>query len=70
MLDPVPAHIKLIEGYHILGEIILNTIVCTELPFYRVFRGQQICHLHIEFFSSFFAYKVNFFFPALPTVTT
>lgn len=62
MLDPVPAHVKLVEGYDILGEIVLDAIVCTELPFHRIFRGQQVCYLHIEFFSSFFAYKVNFFF--------
>ena len=62
MLDPVSAHVKLVEGYDILGEIVLDAIVCTELPFHRIFRGQQVCYLYIEFFSSFFTYKVNFFF--------
>ena len=47
VLDSVAAHIKLIQGDHILGKIIADTIIDAKFALYGICGGQQISHLDI-----------------------
>ena len=59
MLNPVTAHIKLVQGDNILWKVIADTVIDTKLPFYGIFRGQQISHLDIQLVALIFTYEVD-----------
>ena len=59
MLDPIPAHVELVQGHHVLGEIIPDGLVDPELPVNRLRGGQQVGDLDIELLASLFADEVD-----------
>ena len=61
MLDPVAAHIKLVQGDNILWKVIADTVVDAKLSFYGIFRGQQVSHLYIQLVPLILTYEVNLF---------
>ena len=59
MLDPVPAHVELVQGHHILGEVVPDAVVDPELPIDGLRGGQQVGDLNIELLAPLFADKVD-----------
>ena len=62
MLDAITAHVKLIHGNNILGEVVPDGIICAKLPDDGFFRSQEIGDLNIQLFSALIAYKVDLLF--------
>ena len=60
MLDPVSAHIELIERNNVLREVIADAVIRTKLTVDRFVGGEQIAHLNIQLFAALVAYKINF----------
>ena len=60
MLDPVSAHIELIERNNVLREVVSNVIISTKLTVDRFFRCRQVSDLNIQLFAALVAYKINF----------
>ena len=60
MLDPVSAHIELIERNNVLREVIADVVIRAELAVDRFVGGEQIAHLNIQLFAALVAYKINF----------
>ena len=60
MLDPVSAHIKLIERNNVFREVVTDAVICAELAVDRFFRCQQVSDLNIQLFAALVAYKINF----------
>ena len=60
MLDPVSAHIELIERNNVLREVVSNVIICAKLTVDRFLRCQQVSDLNIQFFAALVACKINF----------
>ena len=60
MLDPILAHVELIKGNNVLGEVVSNVIICAKFTVERFFRCQQIRDLNIQLFAALVAYKVDF----------
>lgn len=65
MLDAVPAHVELIQGHHILGEVVPDAVVDPELPINRFRGGQQVGDLDIELLAPFFADEIDLLVPGL-----
>ena len=60
VLDPVSAHVELIERNNVLREVIADAVIRAELTVDRFFRCQKISDLNIQFFAALIAYKINF----------
>ena len=60
VLDPVSAHVELIEGNNVLGEVVADTVIRAELAADRFFRRQQVSDLDIQLFAALVTYKINF----------
>ena len=60
MLDPVSAHIELIERNNVFREVVTDAVICAKLAVDRFFRCQQISDLNIQLFAALVAYKINF----------
>lgn len=60
VLDPVSAHIKLIERNNILREVVADRVIRTKLTVDRFVGGEQIAHLNVQLFAALVAYKINF----------
>ena len=60
VLDPVSAHVELIERNNVLWEVITDAIIRTKLAVDRFIGGEQIAHLNVQLFAALVAYKVNF----------
>ena len=60
MLDPVSAHVELIERNNVLREVIADVVIRAELAVDRFVGGEQIAHLNVQLFAALIAYKVNF----------
>ena len=60
VLDPVSAHIELIERNNVLREVVADAVIRTKLTVDRFFRCQQISDLNIQLFAALVAYKINF----------
>ena len=60
VLDPVSAHIELIERNNVLREVIADAVIRTKLTVDRFVGGEQIAHLNIQLFAALVAYKINF----------
>ena len=60
VLDPVSAHIELIERNNVLWEVITDAIIRAKLAVHRFIGGEQIAHLNVQLFAALVAYKVNF----------
>ena len=60
MLDPVSAHVELIQRDNIFRVVIADIVIRTELTLNGLIGCQQIGNLNIQFFPAFVAYKVNF----------
>ena len=60
MLDPVSAHIELIEGNNVLGEVVEDTVIRAKLAADGFFRRQQVSDLNIQLFAALIAYEINF----------
>ena len=60
MLDPASAHVKLIEGNNVFGEVVSNVIICAKLTVDRFVGGEQIAHLNVQLFAALVSYKINF----------
>ena len=60
VLDPVSAHIKLIERNNVLREVVADRVIRTKLTVDGFFRCQQVSDLNIQLFSALVAYKINF----------
>ena len=60
VMDSALAHVDVVQGNDIFGEVIFNRIKCAKFSLYRFFRGQQIGNLNVHFFSIFFADKIDF----------
>ena len=60
VLDPVSAHIELIERNNVLREVVSNVIISTKLTVDRFFRCRQVSDLNIQLFAALVAYKINF----------
>ena len=65
MLDAVPAHVELVQGDYILGEIIPDAVVDPELPVDSFRGGQQVGDLDIELLAPLFADEVDLLVPGL-----
>ena len=65
MLDAVPAHIELVQGDHIFGEVVPDAVVDPELPVDGLRGGQQVGDLDIELLSPLFADEVDLLVPGL-----
>lgn len=48
MLDPVAAHVKIIQRDSILGEAVTDTVEGAELPLDGIFRSQHVDSLNIQ----------------------
>ena len=59
MLNPVTAHVKLIQCDHILGEVVTHPVIDAKLTGYGIFRGQQIRHLDIQLVALIFTNEVD-----------
>ena len=60
MLDPVSAHVELIERNNVLREVIADVVIRAELAVDRFVGSEQIAHLNVQLFAAFVAYKINF----------
>ena len=60
VLDPVSAHVELIQRDNIFRVVITDVIICSKLTLDGFIGCQQIGNLNIQFFPAFVAYKVNF----------
>ena len=60
MLDPVSAHVELIERNNVLREVITDAIIRAKLAVNRFIGGEQIAHLNVQLFAALVAYKINF----------
>ena len=60
VLDPVSAHIELIERNNVLREVVADRVIRTKLTVDRFVGGEQIAHLNIQLFAALVAYKINF----------
>ena len=60
MLDPVSAHVELIERKNVLREVIADVVIRAELAVDRFVGGEQIAHLNVQLFAALVAYKINF----------
>ena len=60
MLDPVSAHVELIKGNNVLGEVVADSVIRTKLTVDRFVGGEQIAHLNVQLFAALVAYKINF----------
>ena len=65
MLDAVPAHVELVQGDHVLGEVVPDAVVDPEFPVNSFRGGQQVGDLDIELLSPLFTDKVDFLVPGL-----
>ena len=65
MFDPVPAHVELVQGDHILGEIVPDAVVDPEFPVDGLRGGQQVGDLDIELLAPLFADEVDLLVPGL-----
>ena len=59
VLDPVSAHIELIERNNVLREVVADAVIRAELTVDRFFRCQKISDLNIQFFAALIAYKIT-----------
>ena len=48
MLDPVSAHIELIERNNVLWEVVADRVIRAELAVDRFVGGEQIAHLNVQ----------------------
>ena len=55
VLDPVSAHVELIKGNNVLGEVVADAVIRAELTVDRFFRCQKISDLNIQFFAALIA---------------
>ena len=60
MLDPISAHVELIERNNVLREVIADVVIRAELAVDRFVGGEQIAHLNVQLFTAPVAYKINF----------
>ena len=60
VLDPISAHVELIKGNNVLGEVVADTVIRAELAADRFFRRQQVSDLDIQLFAALVTYKINF----------
>ena len=60
VLDPVSAHIELIERNNVFREVVADRVIRTKLTVDRFVGGQQIAHLNVQLFAALVAYKINF----------
>ena len=60
MLDPISAHVELIKGNNVLGEVVADAVIRTKLAVDRFFRCQQVSDLNIPLFAALVAHKINF----------
>lgn len=60
VLNPVTAHIKLVQRDDIFRKIVANTGENAKLSSDSILRGQQVSNLNIQFVSPILAYKVDF----------
>ena len=60
MLDPVSAHIELIERNNVFREVVADAVIRTKLTVDRFFQCQQISDLNVQLFAALVAYKINF----------
>lgn len=60
MFDTVAAHVELIQRNDILGVIVPNVIIGSELTLNGFLRGEQVTDLHIQLFALLVADKVDF----------
>ena len=65
VFDSVPAHVELVQGDHILGEIVPDAVVDPELPVDGLRGGQQVGDLDIELLAPLFADEVDLLVPGL-----
>ena len=59
MLDPVSAHIELIQRDNIFRVVIADIVIRAELTLNGLIGCQQIGNLNIQFFSTLVTYKVD-----------
>ena len=60
MLDSISAHVELIKGNNVLGEVVSNVIIRAKLTVNRFFRRQQVSDLNIQLFAALVSYKIDF----------
>ena len=60
VLDPISAHVELIKGNNVLGEVVADRVIRTKLTVDRFVGGEQIAHLNVQLFAALVAYKINF----------
>ena len=60
MLDPVSAHVELIERNNVLREVVADAIIRDKLTADCFFRCQQVAHLDVQLFAALVTYKINF----------
>ena len=59
VLDPVSAHVELIQRDNIFRVVIADIVIRTELTLNGLIGCQQIGNLNIQFFSTLVTYKVD-----------
>ena len=59
MLDPSPAHVKLVERDDILREVVTDGIISPKLPGNGFLRCKEVRHLNIQLLSALVAHEVD-----------
>ena len=62
MLDPIPAHVKLVERYDILREVVADGIISPKLPGNGFLRSKEVRYLNIQLLSAFITHEVDLLF--------
>ena len=63
MLVPVPAEVKIVEGYNILWIIVVYLVKNAKFTVFNAFIIKHVTNLHIDFTAVFFGNKIYFFLP-------
>ena len=66
VLDPVSAHVELIQRGNIFRVVIADIVIRAELTLNGLIGCQQIGNLNIQFFSTFVTYKVDLLLSGSP----
>src|SRR5699024_4691660 len=57
MLDPIPAHVKLVQRNNILREVVADGIISPKLPGNGFLRSKEVRYLNIQLLSAFITHE-------------
>ena len=59
MLDPIPAHVKLVQRNNILREVVADGIISPKLPGNGFLRCKEVRYLNIQLLSALITHEVD-----------